>query len=93
MQSLFPLKESLLFRAGSEIARAVLPFLWEISVYGYYHVVQKGCGDQLIFEDTDDRLYLHKTCKACPDFPGDLIVFLDSPHTSFIDFQIANLYH
>ena len=33
MQSLFPLKESLLFRAGSEIARAVLPFLWEISVY------------------------------------------------------------
>ena len=34
MQSLFPLKESLLFRAGSEIARAVLPFLWEISVYG-----------------------------------------------------------
>ena len=73
MQSLFPLKESLLLRAGSEIARTVLPFLWEISVYGYYHVVQKGCGG--------------------PDFPGDLIVFLDSPHTSFIDFQIANLYH
>ena len=30
----------------------------EISVYGYYHVVQKGCGGQLIFEDADDRIYL-----------------------------------
>ena len=30
----------------------------EISVYGFYHVVQKGCADQLIFEDDEDRLYL-----------------------------------
>ena len=34
-----------------------------------------------------------KTCKICPDFWGDLILFLESSCTSFIDFRIWNLYH
>lgn len=29
----------------------------EVSPSGIYHVVLKGCADQLIFEDDDDRLY------------------------------------
>lgn len=48
----------------------------EISVYGYYHVVQKGCGGQLIFEDADDRLYLIRLIASkCQKFKVDVIAW------------------
>lgn len=48
----------------------------EISVYGYYHVVQKGCGGQLIFEDVDDRLYLIRLIASkCQKFKVDVIAW------------------
>ena len=46
----------------------------EISVYGFYHVVQKGCADQLIFEDDEDRLYLIRLIASkCQKFKVDVI--------------------
>lgn len=46
----------------------------EISVYGFYHVVQKGCADQLIFEDDEDRLYLIRLIASkCQKFKVDVL--------------------
>lgn len=44
-----------------------------LSELGHYHVMVKGCADQLIFEDDDDRYYflnlmsqrLHPTTYGC----------------------------
>ena len=48
----------------------------EISVYGFYHVVQKGCADQLIFEDDEDRLYLIRLIASkCQKFKVDVIAW------------------
>ena len=66
----------------------------EISEYGFYHVVQKGCGGQLIFEDEDDRLYLIRLIASkCQKFKVDVIAWclMDNHIHLLLDDEHAHL--
>ncbi len=45
-----------------------------ISESGYYHVVPKGIGDRIIFENDDDRTYYRRLLKAAKSFAGCLLL-------------------
>ena len=66
----------------------------EISEYGFYHVVQKGCGGQLIFEDEDDRFYLIRLIASkCQKFKVDVIAWclMDNHIHLLLDDEHAHL--